>query len=573
MINNLNVYERMKRKETKKKKRKKFKLLIITGILTITTLTSCVINHNNYENKYSGGGNSNVQEVIVVKSESEIAVENLLKSYENKEIDEYSQKIIDSYFTISSADAQYITSQIQSMPTNYAYSELYDVNTAYKTYMNMSEFSGVVYPILESGRVDADELYQLVVKNNITYKENNPYSIYTKLDDKYIREYCDIVADSVNALLDKGWEHNLEDLSYNLQHLCMFKSATGSNAFISNDGCLVVQPSNLDMMKAISNNENADKIAIAHETVHLFQRISTDHKEALGIGMGYGFSYSFDNVKVNSLFNKWYEEATAETIASSLYNSHPTTYSTMISYLNSIRYVHGMKADFDIESLEKLSIQNDIDAVFDAFGCKTEEEKMELLKVFFSINIIQQQPEDFMTLYEEQVLGHEMTEEELIQLQIELKTGICQYLTKQFYANLSTRIAGERIELEDIFKLVSTLESTLNTHLKYTMDERYGTYEIFFDEYITIQNLLFQKIADNLNLSIDDIIVAYNEYNGQMEILNDNMLRETVYEQIEVPWLSSAAQDVVQDKHEETSGKKTIAINEYLNIAQNVKKY
>lgn len=574
MINDLKVYERMKRKEERKKKRKKrFKLFIVTSVITITMLSSCHVINNLKADDVPNNQTYYTETVEATKSDVEAAVDNLMDSYASKTIDEYNMAVINSSVTLSESDAAYISNKIKNTSVNYAYSDLYDVESAYQEYLKLPSFSGEIYPILKNGTVDANELYELVIKNNVTYKEQNPYSIYTKLDDSYIREYCKMVAESVNNILAKGWDYNLEDLSYNLQHLCMFKSATGSNAFISNDGCLIVQPANLETMKAIYNNDDADKITIAHETTHLFQRIATNNKDSFGIDMGYGFNYSFNNLKVNSLFNKWYEEATAETLASSLYNSDPMTYATKISYLNSLRYVHGLKANFDVDSLEKLSMQNSLETVFEEFGCQTEEEKMELLKVLFSINIIQEQPDDFINLYEEQVLGHEMSEDELIQLQIELKSSICQYLTNQFYANLSNRIVNQNVKLEEIFKLVSTLESTLNVHLKYTLEERFETYESFFNEYLNTQNTFFQIIADKLNLNLDDIVSAYNEYNGQMEIKTESMLRETVYEQMDISWMNSKQQAVVQSKHEETSGNKTVSINEYSNIMQNVKKY
>ena len=576
-MKNLKIYERLMRKDKSKvKKKHKFKLAIVSLVLAATTLSACSImpgHQKDYSYQVGTPSSSYTETAESETSEIEEMIDKIVADYNSKDLADYTKAIINSQLTLPSSSVQSFSAQVSSMPTEYVYSNLYNVEAAYQRYLALNQEDGKIYPILSTGRVDASELYKLVLENNIAYKEANRYSIHTKLDDSYIKQYCDIVASTVNALLDDGWEVNLADLSYNLQNLCMFKSATGSNAFVSNDGCLVVQPSNLDMMKAISNNEQAEKITISHETVHLIQKLSYNRQDELGLNMAYGFSYSFKDLEVNSLFNKWYQEATAETAAASVYNSNPTVYEAMIGYLNSLRFVHGMRADFRADDMERISVNGDWNEVFKVFNCTTEEEKIELLKVFFSINIIQQQPEDFMTLYENKVLGHEMSEDELIQLQVELKVGICRYLTKQFYTNLSERIANKQVKVEDVFELISTLESSLNTHIKYTEEDRLETIKPFLDEYQSIQSMFFKMMSDAMNISQADLENAYNEFNGQMEVKTDSILRETVYEQIDIPWLDEGMQKAVQNKHEETSGKKTISINEYLNIQQNNKIY
>ena len=500
-------------------------------------------------------------------------IEKMLEDYEIKEIDDYNQTIIDSNVTISNSASEQLINEIIQIPIDYAYSDLYDVETAYQRYLQIPAYDGIIQPIMANGYVDAQQLYDLVIKNNVAYKDKNPYSIYTELDKNYIAEYCQVIADTVNDMLNKGWDYNLEDLSYNLQHLCMFKSATGANASITDDGCMTVMPSNLDMMVSISNNENAGLITLSHETVHLFQRLSTEHRDQVGVKSAYGFCYEFDDLEVNSLYNRWFEEAAAENLAAKLHDSDPTTYANYISYLNTLKFVHGLNDNFDVNSLEQISVQNDVSKLFEAFNCNTEEDKMELLKVLYAINIIQVEPDDFMSLYEKEILGHEMSDEELVQLKIELKVGLSKYFSRTFYDNLISKMSSQSVKLEDVFELISTLESTLSTHILYTDESRYDTIKPFLDYYQNIQSAFFQVLANELGLSIDDIEAAYNAFNGKMEIKTNNILNETVYDAIEIPWVNDDMGVIIQEKHDTTSRNKTISINEYIKLKQNEKIY
>ncbi len=573
MLKNLKVFERLKRKETKKRtKKNKFKLYIITGALTISTLfTACsIVPKHNTETQVN---QPTYVEVVEEKSDLELEIEKMLEDYEIKEIDDYNQTIIDSSVTISNSASEQLINEIIQIPIDYAYSDLYDVETAYQRYLQIPAYDGIIQPIMANGYVDAQQLYDLVIKNNVAYKDKNPYSIYTELDKNYIAEYCQVIADTVNDMLNKGWDYNLEDLSYNLQHLCMFKSATGANASITDDGCMTVMPSNLDMMVSISNNENAGLITLSHETVHLFQRLSTEHRDQVGVKSAYGFCYEFDDLEVNSLYNRWFEEAAAENLAAKLHDSDPTTYANYISYLNTLKFVHGLNDNFDVNSLEQISVQNDVSKLFEAFNCNTEEEKMELLKVLYAINIIQVEPNDFMSLYEKEILGHEMSDEELVQLKIELKVGLSKYFSRTFYDNLISKMSSQSVKLEDVFELISTLESTLSTHILYTDESRYDTIKPFLDYYQNIQSAFFQVLANELGLSIDDIEAAYNAFNGKMEIKTNNILNETVYDAIEIPWVNDDMGVIIQEKHDTTSRNKTISINEYIKLKQNEKIY
>ena len=178
-----------------------------------------------------------------------------------------------------------------------------------------------------------------------------------------------------------------------------------------------------------------------------------------------------------------------------------------------------------------------------------------------------------MSLYEKEILGHEMSDEELVQLKIELKVGLSKYFSRTFYDNLISKMSSQSVKLEDVFELISTLESTLSTHILYTDESRYDTIKPFLDYYQNIQSAFFQVLANELGLSIDDIEAAYNAFNGKMEIKTNNILNETVYDAIEIPWVNDDMGVIIQEKHDTTSRNKTISINEYIKLKQNEKIY
>jgi len=54
-----------------------------------------------------------------------------------------------------------------------------------------------------------------------------------------------------------------------------------------------------------------------------------------------------------------------------------------------------------VKETPKRTQQSSLDLVFELFDIKTEDERLEFLNIFYAIEIIQTEPDDFMALYAE----------------------------------------------------------------------------------------------------------------------------------------------------------------------------
>lgn len=502
-------------------------------------------------------------------------VEKLLENYKTAELSADTGKLLSKEVRFTGENLHVMQNEVERTEVSYAYEDLMNVAAAYERYQSLPVYGGKVYPVFENGCVSEEILYEKVVENNKEFfAGTDGYELVTELEDEYIRQACNVICQTINkALENPDYNISREDCSTLLWNLCIVKDCAGTtNAHIDKDGKMVLMPTNMETMKGIAMDDQAAGEIISHETFHLMQRASKDRAEALGMDSIYGFSYEFPKgtLKVNSLDNTWIVEGMAEILASEFWEMEPITYQSKISYLNTLEYVHALGNYYKAGEMKSLILQKSIERVFEAFNCQTLEEQMELLKVLYTVNVIQEEPEDFMEAFKE-TLGHEYSEEELVMLKLQLKNSVCQYFTKIFYSNLAAQLLNNTSSVEDIFELISTYESDMNLHLDYTDETRQEVFSGFFETYVCLQNKFFDQIADCIGVSSDEIRMAYDQFNGKMEIQMKSTLfisdsPERTFDLIEIPWVTKEFERLVNEKHEETSIKKTISIQEYLNI-------
>lgn len=507
-------------------------------------------------------------------------VEKLLEHYKTAELSTQTEELLAKKVSFSQEDLRVVQNAAENRKISYAYDGLMDVETAYEKYKALPAYKGTEYPIFENNQVSKEVLYKKVLENNAEFFANKDrYELVYELEDEQIRWACEIICKTVNEVLgNSNYDISREDISTLLWNLCIVKDGMGTgNAYIDKNGKMVLMPTNMETMEGIAMDENASSEIISHETFHLLQRASGDRAEALGVESVYGFSYEFPKgeLKVNSLDNTWIVEGTAELFAADLWEMEPTTYKSKISYLKTLEYVHALGGSYEADEMETLILQPSVEKVFKTFGCGTWEEQMELLKVLYTINVIQEEPEDFMKIWEES-LGHECSEEELVELKLQLKNSVCQYFTKVFYQNLARQMAEKDVSVEDIFELISTYESDMNVHLVYTDETRHDAFADFFDYYILLQDSLWEQMADKLGVTAAEVINAYNEFNGKMEIQMKPTLfisdsPERTFDVIRIPWMDTEFEKLVNEKHEESSIKKTVSIREYLELIKSEK--
>lgn len=410
----------------------------------------------------------------------------------------------------------YFQNYLSTLNVKYDYSELFNTEKALELYEeeNKAEVKHT-HDFLNGGKtVDADKLYDVVIDNNKDYLSKNKSSLYKELSKKELKKILVIVADTINEYVKEHPDIDLNSLSCTLGDLKVFSKTAAVNAFVSEDGVLAINPPMLNILvkKYETKGIDAYENTIKHETIHLIQRMCQDEREQVKSKF-IGISRKYESLDMNPLCFNWLYESSAEKNVSNMKGDIPIVYSTMITYLNSLNLTNFLNDDNTTTEAENLDSYKKLEGLFKLFGASTYEEKIELINMMVSINIIQAEPEDFIKKYEK-AYGKEFSEESVFtEVKCIIKAEVMQTLTKYFYKNLANKIANKELAIEDIFYLITIFENDINLHIKYT-NSKYNDYnENFINYYVNVQNEFFYSISLNGTYTFEEIQGKFDLYN------------------------------------------------------------
>lgn len=504
-------------------------------MLSATLLLTGCGNNNYYDYATITSSSTNtsveasVEDVVVDDYQEEIMLQNAAKKVINVvECDEF---VFEENETVDS-----FISDLDNWKVNYTYSDLYQPGTFLEKYEQSVPFSNHHDEILDN--VTVDSLYNKVLENNANYlkakKESSGFCFYKELENSEIRQICEYVVEAYNDFSTKK-EANVDEVKCILNNLKVFQNSSASNAFVNDEYCFVTSPGMIDILGIMNDNGNVDvyKNTIVHEASHLFQLSCPDRiKETTKM---IGVSPQYDD-ELNPLNFSWYYEASAEKCTVNLMNTDPLVYQYMINYLESLSIATILDDDVAVSQNELNSFTKDLNSIFKMFNCTTEEEKIEIINMMYSIQIIQVEPEEFF-----EKLNKEITDEEKAELKKDLRTSICSTLTKYFYKNLTQKTLNQKVSLQDLFYLITVFESDINNHLSYNKIENYEYYENFLKDYSEVQNEFFKAISASSGYSYEEILEKFNNYALYQDINGVRKYNATL------EWLPTDKQEYIVD--------------------------
>jgi len=433
---------------------------------------------------------------------------------------------------------------INNQDVVYHYDDLYGIDSALAEERNSKPSSDNHTSMidLEDGKFTAASIYNAIIENNKAYLNDTSISSYkkasfTELDDSKIKEYCTIIANTLNDQIQTNPAIDINELRCVVGNLKMFSSPSTSIAYVNHDDLFVVSPSMVKVSTVIKQSDNTEYDVMVHETMHLIQKSCKDNLDGK---TQVGVSQHFDNLNVNSLDWSWYIEGSAENAMSNYTQHEPTTYKYLISYLKSLNLATILDDNVSVHDLDNVNFDKDIQKFYEIFGCENEEDKKEVIRMMYSVEVMQQQKDDFKDAYQAKYGLSLDDEENLVPVQRELKASICESLTKYFYRNLGNAVNQGKLTYGDLFFLIRTFEGDLNSHLDCSSTEKFSTNEEFMKVYLGIQNEFFQEIADTTGKSLSEITSLFNGFEYG---LNDSLLRD----------IDSSKRDFIIDRAKEVA--------------------
>lgn len=530
--------------------------LSITAALLIgtTLLSSCggkSTNYRNYNNNNSYHYSYN--DTSLEESDFSWLEDNL--SFE--ELEDLNAKLrVDA--TITEINKAAFDQYLNSIEDSYHYEDLYGIDDAFARFNSEKEDDISHHKNDFIGKDNCftyEEIYRQVVNNNEEYQQNNraengKVNFYKELENEQLQNACKLIAEVLNDYLKDNKVSNISELSCILSNLKVLRDNTSfSNAYVTDDDCLIISPNMLNFMDFM-NQENTFNQTVIHEIEHLFQKSCQDkiNKETKQVGI----CTRYNDLEINPLFFDWFFEASAEKEACNYLSKKPIVYENMVGYLESLSLATILYENVEVGQTERLCTTRNLDKLFEQFHCQTEQDKKNIIKMMFAIDISQipiiqkeisqKDEQDFVVKYEKEN-GVTLTGDDLLAIKYEVKPDVCRTYLKSFYRSLSEATANNKIPLQDMFYLIRLTEADINNHILYSDFAQYKYNKSFIEEASLMQQEFFQSL--DCGYSTNELVDMYKEY----QIISKNASGEIQYN-YSLNWLDDSKREYLQGRTE-----------------------
>lgn len=449
----------------------------------------------------------------------EIPIEKKVIQYDEKSDDPVVQGKIQSTpvkFSESAKDS--FEEYLAGITPEYEYSDLYSIEESLALYnkKNITSVEKHAYDVRVNGKLDADKLYKLVLKNNDDYFADGKHTkgMYNIPTDAEVKELCQWICEVLTEYGETYPEIDMDTTCCNLYDLKILNPISSlSNAHVNHENVFNFDKEQMDRNAFIMDTDDVYKTTFYHEMVHLCQ-IKCDCFDNYG-DWRTGTNNDYESVNTDPLCWYWLTEASAEMIESSHLGVPYSTYKSYIGYASSLNYIAQLDENVGAEKVELLNFSADVEDVFKMFDIKTEEERLEFIKMMYSIEVLQMDPEEFSEVYKEK-FGVELKRSdeniESNQFAVNVKDDAILSLTKLFYRNLARQVARGNTTLEDVYYLMRVWDGKLCYH---TGCDEYFFCAAFLDLYkecTKIQDEFFRVLAEENGFSVETLVNDFEAY-------------------------------------------------------------
>ena len=399
------------------------------------------------------------------------------------------------------AKVQEFQELITQEQVEYGYDELFNYERAMQGMLVNHAVSAHSYSALDaSGALTKEHLCEVVINNNEIYLENVVKSVVKELDEELIGQICEIIVDVVNDMLEQYPDIDKDRVYCNLGNLKIVEKVSALNyGAVEPEMVLHINRSTAALLEHKDNTSMYN--VIVHETMHILQ-FGCACEQIEGCERRFGPSHAYSDWEQDYADWTWLGEGSAERMACLYMGTEPMTYFNHINYILTCDLVNVLRDDIPANYIETLYFYDDPDKLFYAFDAVTEEEKKEVYKLIYSLEIMQMAPQDITEAYEK-IYGIEWTEDESGDVFNKIKRPILKTVTKKFFDNLSEVIMAKEISKNDLMFLLNLYESTMNQHLLFD-NSKYDRYNAeFVDWYKAYREMLFAAFE---NLSMEEYL-------------------------------------------------------------------
>jgi len=304
--------------------------------------------------------------------------------------------------------------------------------------------------------ITADELYQNVIANNDEFLRNlskREKKLYTKMESEKLQGICETIVKSVNEICRGNSGIDLAEYMCVLSQLkILYNGSYDSYGRVEKNYCLGLSPSLINLSKYLKG-EGFESDAILHEAAHLVQ-INCPHNPAqTGVSVDYD---AFPNNN-NPLFWSWFYEAAAEQTAMDNTGHAASNYQIHIAFAELLNLAAILTDGNASGHIDRVNQDKDVLRLFDMFGCQTEEEIKEAIRMMYGIEISHKMTnhQRFYSDYEKK-MDTKLSEDEFSNMKGWIAYDSFAAISKVFYWNLTEYLVGQRLSVGDVFYLIAS---------------------------------------------------------------------------------------------------------------------
>lgn len=408
---------------------------------------------------------------------------------------------------------------ISSINVDYDYEDAYNIDKALEIYNDntVNTITKHSHDIRVNGEFDADYFYKLVKSNNEKFleekKKDSMQSFYKEYSEAELKKICTQMCDALEDISKKDSTVDIDTACCYLYNLIILgKSGSLDFGGFDMDNRFYLNYKNMETGAFAMDTDDIEQTTFYHEMMHAFQFACDDIKKADEDRMG--ITHTYDEIEINPLSWYWLLEGSAEMNMSQYLGVRYSTYKSKITYIDSLNFVSNTGQGKDLLQTEKLCFQRDMNKLFEHLGMTSEKEKREIIKMMFSIEILQESDSEFYDWYEDKYgvdLSISSNGEET-NLKLTVKEDAILTLTKIFYRNLARQVNSGNASIQDVYYLMRLWETDIDRHFSNDTVGYMMFFHNFYDTYIDLQNEFLNIIAKENDLNFDDLKNDFESY-------------------------------------------------------------
>lgn len=426
---------------------------------------------------------------------------------------------------------------IDGIRMDYPYSEFYGTDLLFDVLNADLSVPEHTYSALdETGAISAVHLSAVIKQNSTAFLAEQTETALIQPTDAVRSAVCFLITQAGLEMSSRLPEMDLSRIACNLGRMCLLVNEwQDAPVTLTDNMVMCLNPAAAQAVTGEAENA-AVRDALLQEVMHILQ-FGCACERIEGCTRRAGVSYRFGNAEQNGIDWPWFYNGAAAQYVSQLTGKIPSAYASMANYVRTLDLVSFLQDSVPANLAEELAFGSDTGRLFSLFACESTEDQFEIANMMRAIDIIQNTPQDFFSVYCESFDLDPSDGSVAADLHYRLRPAICLTLSRVFYKNLANAaLSHPEMTESDVYCLINLFEQALDYHLGLTKNTMVAVNAPFQVQYRMMRTAFFETLVDSGSTAGLDGYFEY-EYLARDGVINASL-----------SWLDAAKQNFVRER-------------------------